>query len=122
MTGELPPWISVTRLARDESEAPPRAVSRVGAITWYDADLSRAGDAGAAQDLRRLSPELTQELISDLLAPDEKPEIKDYGTGPKVRKVSAFGVHPSERRDDGSASFDTRDISLVLEQVEFAVG
>src|SRR4051812_1164046 len=36
--------------------------------------------------------ELTEEMLTDLLEPDELPKVHDYGDETRVRSVSAFGV------------------------------
>jgi len=58
---------------------------------------------------------LTLEMVSDLLAPDDLPEVKLLDPDGLIRKVSSFGVH-SAAQDGGG------DSGLVFEPVEFLAG
>ena len=59
--------------------------------------------------------ELTLEMVSDLLAPDDLPEVKLFDPDGLIRKVSSFGVHSVAQDGDG-------DSGLVFEPVEFLAG
>lgn len=59
--------------------------------------------------------ELTLEMVSDLLAPDDLPEVKLFDPDGHIRKVSSFGVHSVAKDGDG-------DSGLMFEPVEFLAG
>lgn len=75
---------------------------------------------GAAEEVHReleriCGNHLTFEMVSDLLDPDELPEVKQFGEGGLLRKVSSFGVRCLAQDIVG-------DSGLVFDPVEFLSG
>jgi len=102
--------------------AKPEAVPLETAETTSDALLVLSVDAtlDAAEDVYRAlhrvcGEHLTLEMVEDLLDPDELPEVKQFGEGGQLRKVSSFGVRLLEHEPD-------RDPGLVFEPIEFLAG
>lgn len=59
--------------------------------------------------------QLTLEMVTDLLAPDDLPEVKLFDLDGRMRKVSSFGVRTLVQGRDG-------DSGLVFEPIEFLAG
>ncbi len=102
--------------------AEPEAVPLETAETTPDALLVLSVEAtlDAAENVFRTlhrvcGEQLTLEMVEDLLDPDELPEVKQFGEGGRLRKVSSFGVRLLEHEPD-------RDRGLVFEPIEFLAG
>ncbi|MEO8107969.1 MAG: CorA family divalent cation transporter [Actinomycetes bacterium] len=100
----------------------PEAIPLEEAATSADAVMVLTVEA-APDDAERVHRELqricgdqlTLEMVADLLSPDELPEVKQFGEGGHIRKVSSFGVRPLATEPKG-------DSGLVFEPIEFLAG
>lgn len=116
--------------------AEPVALSPDQVATASDGFLVLTVDAtlDAAEEVHRqlqriCGEELTLDMVHDLLDPDDLPEVRQFGEGGRIRKVSSFGVHSLEQKDGPdqehavqSVDFLTRDRELVFQPVEFLAG
>src|SRR5204863_1630245 len=70
-------------------------------VLRVDADLEDT-EAVHGQLRRICGDELTFAMVSDLLDPDELPEVKEFTEDGRLRKVSSFGVRELEDAPDSN--------------------
>jgi CorA-like Mg2+ transporter protein len=74
------------RSVADAAEQPPAA----GAVRWYDLDPASAHPEAVVRMLGPLCPGLTEDMVEDLLQPDDEPEGKAFDE--RIRLASSFAV------------------------------
>ena len=91
-----------------------------GAVAWFDVDAATA-DAERIHPLleNQLGSEVTIDLVTDLLAADELPQVRQIGA---IRVLSAFSVNAVELETDAGDENATKAGELLYEPVEFLVG
>ena len=115
------PLVKITaKLWRPDEQ--PITLSMDQAATTSDGVLVLPVEAplGVAEEVHRrleriCGDQLTLEMVSDLLDPDELPEVKQFGEGGLLRKVSSFGVRSLSQDMD-------RNSGLVFDPIEFLAG
>ena len=104
--GDDPEVRSVTRwrAGRDPEDVALADVPGSRDVIWIDLDGTAAG--GRAHEVAALlepaCPGLTEEMVHDLLEPDEQPEGKRWAGG-KIKLASTFSVETRRSDQEGAA-------------------
>ncbi|MEP7019472.1 MAG: CorA family divalent cation transporter [Pseudonocardiales bacterium] len=103
------------------ADALPSAAA--GDIRWFN--IANTAHVDPAELLDVVNPhcggQLTRDMVEDLLSPDPRPKVKQWGTG-GIRGVAAFQVRACESDDGAEADSQSKAGVFIFEPVEFLVG